>query len=48
MHIKKINDLINLLSKKDPNSIVVLQADHGWELNKKTLKIQNTFSLKID
>ncbi len=33
--LNKINDLINLLSKKDPNSIVVLQADHGWELNKK-------------
>jgi hypothetical protein len=33
--LNKINDFVNLLSKKDPNSIVVLQADHGWELNKK-------------
>tara|TARA_B100000029_G_scaffold488067_1_gene544211 strand:- start:547 stop:1662 length:1116 start_codon:yes stop_codon:yes gene_type:complete len=29
-----INNLIELLTIKDPNSIVVLQADHGWGLDK--------------
>jgi hypothetical protein len=33
--LNKINDLINLLSNKDPTAIVVLQADHGWELDKR-------------
>ncbi|MDB3889158.1 sulfatase-like hydrolase/transferase [Candidatus Pelagibacter sp.] len=44
--LNKINDLIDLLSKKDPNSIVVLQADHGWELNKKNSQDTKYFFTK--
>lgn len=44
--LNKLNDLIDLLSKKDPNSIVVLQADHGWELNKKNSQDTKYFFTK--
>jgi hypothetical protein len=44
--LNKLNDLIDLLYKKDPDSIVVLQADHGWELNKKNSQDTKYFFTK--
>jgi len=32
-NLKRIENTINYLSKVDPNSIVVFQADHNWEMS---------------
>jgi len=45
--LKKIEKLINYLSKKDPNSIVIIQGDHGFKNNIPTKEPLNLKQFKI-
>ena len=35
--LKEIKDFINFLNKNDPNSLVIMQADHGYKAPEKKL-----------
>ncbi len=44
-NIKKISETINFLEKKDPDSFVIFQSDHSWEMAKTPLEKKTIFNL---
>ena len=44
-NLKKIGETIEILEKKDPNSFVVFQSDHNWQMSKNIKEKKMIFNL---
>ena len=44
-NLKKISETIKFLEKKDPNSFVIFQSDHNWEMAKTPMQKRRIFNL---
>ena len=44
-NLKKINETIKLINKKDPKAFVVFQSDHNWQMSKNVSEKKLIFNL---
>jgi hypothetical protein len=44
-NLKRISETINFLEKKDPDSFVIFQSDHSWEMAKTPMQKRRIFNL---